>query len=438
MRELITVQAGQCGNQIGDSFWKQLCLEHGISADGTLEPYAVPGVDRKDVFFYQSDDTRFIPRTVMIDLEPRVIHGIQTGSHGKMYNPENIFVNKQGGGAGNNWASGYHLGARVLDDIMDMLDREAEGSDSFEGFLMMHSIAGGTGSGLGSILLERINDHFQKKIVQTYSVFPANGEVSDVVVQPYNSVLTLKRLALFADAVVVLDNGALMRLAAETLNVDSPTLEQTNQLVSTIMSASTATLRYPGYLYNDLTSILASLIPFTECHFLMTAYTPFTTTVEAARFVRKTTVLDIMRRLLQPKHRLVSTTQTKKTCYLSLLNIIQGEVDPTDIHKSLLRIRERGLANFRPGLPASLQVALAKRSPYVDSPTRLSGLMLANHTSVSSLFQRTLDQYDRLRNRQAFINEYRKQPMFEDSLDEFDSAREVVRNVVSEYKGLET
>lgn len=41
------------------------------------------------------------------------------------------------------------------------------------------------------------------------------------------------------------------------------------------MSASTATLRYPGYMHNDLVSIIASLIPTPRCHFLMTSYTPF-------------------------------------------------------------------------------------------------------------------------------------------------------------------
>ena len=52
-REIITLQVGQCGNQIGAEFWKQLCLEHGINKDGVLEDFATQGGDRKDVFFYQ-------------------------------------------------------------------------------------------------------------------------------------------------------------------------------------------------------------------------------------------------------------------------------------------------------------------------------------------------------------------------------------------------
>jgi tubulin gamma len=94
----------------------------------------------------------------------------------------------------------------------------------------MHSIAGGTGSGLGSFLLERLNDKFPKKLIQTYSVFP-NAQEGDVVVQPYNSILTLKRLINHADSVVVLDNGALARISADRLHVQTPSFDQTNQLV---------------------------------------------------------------------------------------------------------------------------------------------------------------------------------------------------------------
>ena len=69
-----------------------------------------------------------------------------------------------------------------------------------------------------------------------------------MVVQPYNSLLTLKRLTLNADAVVVLDNTALNRIAVERLHVANPSFSETNSLVSTVMAASTATLRYPGAL----------------------------------------------------------------------------------------------------------------------------------------------------------------------------------------------
>ncbi len=138
--------------------------------------------------------------------------------------------------------------------------------------------------------------------------------------------------------------------------------------------------------------------------------------------VRKTSVLDVMRRLLQPKNIMVSTN-TRRGCYISILNIIQGEVDPSQVHKSLQRIRERKLANFIPWGPASIQVALSKKSPYVKTTHRVSGLMMANHTSIYTLFQTSLKQFDALRKRNAFVDNYRQFRMFKDGFEEFDHAR---------------
>ena len=167
------------------------------------------------------------------------------------------------------------------------------------------------------------------------------------MVQPYNSILTLKRLVLNADSVVVLDNSALTAIAEDRLRIQTPTIDQMNSIVSTVMAASTTTLRYPGYMNNDLVGLIASLIPTPRCHFLMTGYTPIVLQAQdpddgvlgsgapasqggaaggsgaggggvgrsAAGsghrdHVQKTTVLEVMRRLLQPKN--ISTFNNKK------------------------------------------------------------------------------------------------------------------------------
>ena len=131
-------------------YWQRLCAEHGINKEGILEEWATEGGDRKDVFFYQADDEHYIPRAILVDLEPRVctilsgnartahmcsrkvINSILSSPFANLYNPENIFVSKDGGGAGNNWAQGYSAGERIYEEVMEMIDREAEGSDSLE------------------------------------------------------------------------------------------------------------------------------------------------------------------------------------------------------------------------------------------------------------------------------------------------------------------
>ena len=112
-------------------------------------------------------------------------------------------------------------------------------------------------------------------------------------------------------------------------------------------------------------------------------------------------------------------------------------IDPTQIHKALQRIRDKSSLNFIPWGPASVQVATARTSPFVTSPHKVSGMLLANHTSMAELFDRLLKQYDRIRSRNAFLDNYRREPMFSDSLDELDHARETVQQLVDEYRACE-
>jgi tubulin gamma len=143
-----------------------------------------------------------------------------------------------------------------------------------------------------------------------------------------------------------------------------------------------------------------------------------------------------MRRLLQTKNIMVSAP-TKKGLYMSILNIIQGDVDPSQVHRSLQRIRERKLANFITWGPASVQVALSRKSPYLKTAHRVSGLMMANHTSIAVLFERIQRQFDKLYEKRAFLDNYRRQPMFEDGFEEFDDSYEVVRGLAEEYHAAE-
>lgn len=436
MKKIITLQIGQCGNQVGQEFWRQLAAEHGIAPDGVLEQPNNTIEDRKDIFFYPADDGRYIPRAILFDLEPRVIEGIKKGTYSNFFNPENMKVVADGGGAGNVWSKGYDLGLKNYDDIADMIRREVEVADALEGFILCHSIAGGTGSGVGSLVLEKLSDEYKKATTMAYSVFP-DLAAGDVIQQPYNSILTLKRLADNADAVVVLDNHALFQIASSKLNLTENTFDQINSLVSTVMAATTATLRFPSYSNNDLVSLLAPLIPTPPCHFLMTGYTPISLAA-ARQVVRKTSVIDVMSRLLDYKNIMVSSP-VDKGMYISILNIIQGDVDPSEIHTALRQIRENRALRFIPWGPASLQLALSRKSPFIETPNRVSGLMLANHTNIRSLFVDNLKQFEMLFKSKAHLHEYEKyEPFIGSSIDEvFCEARDSVKKVIDEYAAAE-
>ena len=122
---------------------------------------------------------------------------------------------------------------------------------------------------------------------------------------------------------------------------------------------------------------------------------------------------------------------------MSILNIIQGDVDSNEIHKSLQRIKEKNLVSMIEWAPACIQVALGKRSKYLQNPHKVTGLMLANHTSIRQLFQKIMQNYRDMRGKNAWINTFLTQPVFNNSASEFDDSEEVVQMLIDEYRNAE-
>lgn len=149
--------------------------------------------------------------------------------------------------------------------------------------MLSHSIAGGTGSGLGSWILENIPDSMYvvhkavcnnlrcvfrdyKMGVQSFSVFPSDK--SEVVVQPYNSVLTLSRLYDFTDMTVVLDNEAMNKIAMDKMKIVSPSMRDTNAIIGRIMGGLTAPIRFGSPAFGSFCSIASHLAPVHPLHFI--------------------------------------------------------------------------------------------------------------------------------------------------------------------------
>lgn len=200
MREIVHVQVGQCGNQIGSKFWEVIAAEHGIDPTGTYRGTNDNQLECADVYFTEASGGRYVPRSVFVDLEPGVIDGIKGGPYGSLFKPDNIVTGQSG--AGNNWARGHYTdGAEVSEEVMEVIRKEAEQCDQLQGFQLCHSLGGGTGSGLGTLLLSRIREEFPDRMLCTFSVVPS-PKVSDVVVEPYNATLAAHQLIENADEVL--------------------------------------------------------------------------------------------------------------------------------------------------------------------------------------------------------------------------------------------
>ena len=60
-----------------------------------------------------------------------------------------------------------------MDSVLDVVRKEAESCDCLQGFQLTHSLGGGTGSGMGTLLISKIREEYPDRIMNTYSVVPS-------------------------------------------------------------------------------------------------------------------------------------------------------------------------------------------------------------------------------------------------------------------------
>ncbi len=139
MREVLTISIGQAGIHLCEAVWQQYCVEHEINIIGTKQK-----TDNNSYlsFFQQTRDGLHIPRNLMIDSEPNIIDAIRCSKYRQIYNPE------------------YLLSEIINDRLRKLFDN----CDNLEGVLTNRSVGGGTGSGLGSLILEQIGINYKKKL----------------------------------------------------------------------------------------------------------------------------------------------------------------------------------------------------------------------------------------------------------------------------------
>ncbi|CAG8795344.1 19838_t:CDS:2, partial [Dentiscutata erythropus] len=123
------------------------------------------GID-SNTFFSKTKEGNHVLHAVFVDLEPTVIDEVRNGTYRQLFCPEQLITGKED--AANNYACSYYAIRKEIIDLV--LDR-------------------GTGSGLSSLLLERLTDDYEKKSKLDFSIYPA-PQVLLAIVEPYNSILT--------------------------------------------------------------------------------------------------------------------------------------------------------------------------------------------------------------------------------------------------------
>ena len=362
VREVVSVHVGQCGLQLGSSFWHQVRGEHtrqqrreqradhtakagkdsigggrGGRADSgaagqssewwrwsaSSAPLSASVDDSVSTFFHPLDSDAgpsspfpYRARAVLVDMESGVLSALARSSQSSLFDSA-VSVVSDVSGSGNNWAHGYCVfGPQYGRPVLECVRRQSEQCDSLQAFILTHSTGGGTGSGLGSYILEQLADEYSGVYRLDQCVLPSL-ERDDVVTSPYNAALSLPAIVRSADVVLPLDNQALVdicdgfhksqqspqqtatqlkhqlqqhsrpRTAASTASPSPPPpsvigggFSELNVLCASVLSCLTAGMRFPGELNVDLSDLVMNCCPFTDTNLLVPALSPLHATLQ--------------------------------------------------------------------------------------------------------------------------------------------------------------
>lgn len=428
MREVVSVNIGQAGCQIGNGSWELYCLEHGIQPDGYLnQDLHVPDAPGYDTFFSETGAGKYVPRAVFVDLEPGVVDEIRSGKFKDLFHPDLLISGTED--AANNYARGhYTVGKGLLDVTMERLRKLTEQSEGLQGFLFTHSIGGGTGSGFGSLLLDQIAEEFGKKTKLEYAVHPA-PQVSSSVVEPYNAVLATHSTQ--ADCTFMVDNEAIYDICRMHLGVVRPRMLNLNRLIGQVQLSITASLRFSGPLNVDLNEFQTNLVPFPRMHFPLISYAPVVSSANLHHVTNN--VSEITSACLEKSNQLVKCDAAAGK-YMAVCLLYRGDVVTRDVQAAIRQVKTR--VQLVDWCPTGFKVGICSKAPvYVPegdlSAAERAVCMLANLTAIAESWRRLGEKFDLMYKKRAFVHWYVGEGMEE---GEFGEARESLEALIRDYE----
>eukprot|EP01017_Pseudomicrothorax_dubius_P050473 TRINITY_DN9572_c0_g1_i1.p1 TRINITY_DN9572_c0_g1~~TRINITY_DN9572_c0_g1_i1.p1 ORF type:complete len:464 (-),score=74.97 TRINITY_DN9572_c0_g1_i1:84-1475(-) len=446
-RELITVQVGQCGNQIGLRFWDLVLREHARhNKDSVFD-------ESMSSFFRNVEIKRGNPinipvgdgrnslqnlkaRAVIVDMEEGVINQMLKSELGELFDQKHFI--KDVSGAGNNWAHGFnYYGPKYEETLMENFRKTVEDCDSLQGFFMMHSLGGGTGSGVGSYILGLLKEAYPEVYRFTTSIFPSNDD--DVITSPYNSILSLNELRKQADCVLPVDNQALLNIIqtiqaplagkgagiTEGKTKEEKPFDKMNNIIAHLLANITCSMRFEGPLNVDLNEITMNLVPYPDQHFLLASMAPLYSLLDLKLQARG--VDQMFKDILTDQHQLLCVSPLRHR-YTALGLIIRGDVAFTDVAKNIKKIKSDIDMIYwnKEGFKYGLCNLPSLGQPY-------SALCLSNNTGVRSVFSSLQGRFDKLYRRKAHLHHYTE--YIEVSL--FEEASTSTSDLIAQYLELE-
>nr|VZH98922.1 unnamed protein product [Spirometra erinaceieuropaei] len=454
---------------MGSSCWQLLTLEHGIDPAGLSKQAASnPAID---TLFSESSASKFVPRSIFVDLEPTVVDVIRTGKYRHLFHPDCLLNGKED--AASNYARGFYtIGSEIIDLTLSRIRHIVENCDSVANFIVFHSFAGGTGSGFTALLTECMAAEYVKQSTFQFSVYPS-PRVSTAVVEPYNSILMTHATLDLSNCSLLMDNEALFNLydqseegqrrlasgireasdqpRASQLRIDKeceadkaaedkknmgiswPTYSNINHIIAQVLCALTCPIRFPGNQGMNLNDLQTNLVPYPRIHFPVVSYAPLITPEKA--YHEDLSTGKITAAAFHRNNQLVNV-DLRAGRYMSCCLFYRGDVSPTEINRTLSAIKKKRSMDFVEWCPTGFKSSLSAQPPAVLPGGDLAKLqravcVAANTTAIRTAWMKLTANFDLLFSKRAFLHWYLNEGL---DFDEFADARENLAALEEDYQ----
>ncbi|RHY92218.1 hypothetical protein DYB35_006314 [Aphanomyces astaci] len=389
------------------------------------------GDDAFNTFFSETGAGKHVPRAVFVDLEPSVCDEVRTGTYRQLYHPEQIISGKED--AANNYARGhYTIGKEVVDVVLDRIRKLADNCTGLQGFMVFNAVGGGTGSGLGSLLLERLSVDYGRKSKLGFTIYPS-PQVSTAVVEPYNSVLATHGLLEHTDVAIMLDNEAIYDICKRSLDIDRPSYTNLNRLIAQVISSLTTSLRFDGSLNVDVTEFQTNLVPYPRIHFMLSSYAPVISAEKA--YHEQLSVAEITNSCFEPAS-MMAKCDPRHGKYMAACLMYRGDVVPKDVNAAVATIKTKRTIQFVDWCPTGFKCGINYQPPTVVPGGDLARVqravaMISNTSAIAEVFSRIDHKFDLMYAKRAFVHWYVGEGMEE---GEFSEAREDLAALEKDYE----
>ncbi|KGO64394.1 Tubulin [Penicillium italicum] len=410
--EICHIHLGQAGIQLGNAAWELYLLEHGLMPDGHVNPDVSKDIRKSssyETFFAEAENGKYVPRSIIVDLDPSPVDEIRTGTYRNLFHPEQLISGKED--AANNCMSPSYLKS---------------------GFLIFRSIGGGTGSGFGALLLERLAAEYGRKSKLEFAVYPSPS-VATAVVEPYNAVLSTHSTIENSECTFLVDNEAVYDICKRNLDIPRPGFDRLNRLIAQVVSSVTASLRFDGALNVDLNEFQTNLVPFPRIHYPLISYAPIISSNRSGHEGHK--VKDLTIQCFEPKNQMV-VCDPYKGKYMAVALLYRGDVVPYECSQAIAHVKSKASFNLVEWCPTGFKVGINYQKPVSVPDSQLAAVdrsvtMLSNSTSIAEAWGRLDHKFDLMYTKRAFVHWYVGEGMEE---GEFSEARENLAALERDYE----